>query len=47
MSKNLALWAYKLDFIHPTTKQKMSFKVLPPADNEPWSKFSSNEVFKK
>ncbi len=47
MSKNLALWAYKLNFIHPTTKQLIAFKVLPPIDNEPWIKFSKSEVFSK
>ena len=26
---NLMLWAYELVLIHPTTKQKMTFKVLP------------------
>ncbi len=26
---NLALWAYELKFVHPTTKQKMTFKVVP------------------
>ncbi len=36
---NLALWAYKLSFIHPTTKETMVFKVLPP-DIVPWKSFS-------
>lgn len=26
---NLMLWAYQLVFVHPITKQKMTFKVLP------------------
>lgn len=26
---NLALWAYKLELTHPTTKQKLTFKVAP------------------
>lgn len=43
---NLALWAYKLSFIHPTTKQIMNFKVLPPIDKEPWIKFKDYEIFK-
>lgn len=47
MTRNLALWAYKLNFIHPTTKQLMSFKVLPPIDKEPWIKFSKSETFCK
>lgn len=44
---NLALWAYKLSFIHPTTKKLMSFKALPDMENEPWTKFSQHEIFKK
>lgn len=47
MSNNLALWAYKLSFVHPTTKSLMNFKVLPPIDSEPWEKFKNNEIFKK
>ncbi len=27
--KNLALWAYKLSIIHPITKEKMTFEVMP------------------
>ncbi len=30
---NLALWAYKLTFTHPTTKQNMVFKVEPDYSN--------------
>ena len=43
-TNNLALWAYKLEFIHPTTKQKMSFKVLPDGNKEPWNKFNLNKI---
>ncbi|MDD4110808.1 MAG: RluA family pseudouridine synthase [Clostridia bacterium] len=46
MTNKLALWAYKLSFVHPTTKNIMNFKVLPPIDTEPWIKFSKNEIFK-
>lgn len=35
---NLALWAYSLQFIHPTTKEKMSFKSIPP-QIVPWTSF--------
>ena len=41
---NLALWSYKLKFVHPTTKQTMSFIVLPPEDKVPWSAFNFNNV---
>ena len=27
--KQIALYAYKLEFIHPVTKEEMSFKLLP------------------
>lgn len=36
---NLALWAYELSFLHPTTKQKMTFKCLPRVDLTPWNVF--------
>ncbi len=37
-TKNLALWAGKLELVHPTTKEKMKF-VCPPEDVKPWSNF--------
>lgn len=40
----MALWAYELKFIHPVTKQKMTFKVFPPIEEKPWLKF---DYFKK
>jgi 23S rRNA pseudouridine1911/1915/1917 synthase len=36
---NLALWATELKFIHPVTKEKMVFRVYPPADEVPWKFF--------
>ena len=36
--QNLALWAYSLRFIHPTTGLAMSFKVFPPEET-PWTQF--------
>lgn len=36
---NLALWAYQLTFVHPTTKQTMVFKVFPPQEKTPWKLF--------
>lgn len=35
---NLALWAVKLSFLHPTTKERMTFKSLPPL-SIPWKFF--------
>ena len=39
---NLALWAYELKFVHPTTKENMTFKVYPPEDITPWQVFNLN-----
>ena len=36
---NLALWAVELKFIHPVSKEKMSFRVYPPVDEVPWKYF--------
>ncbi len=41
---NLALWAYELKFVHPTTKENMTFKCYPPEDIVPWSVFNLNIV---
>ncbi|NLM26418.1 MAG: RNA pseudouridine synthase [Firmicutes bacterium] len=35
---SIALWAYQLEFIHPTTKEKLVFKRLPEA-KYPWNLF--------
>ncbi len=36
---NLALWAYALDFEHPTKKSHMKFRALPPDLEMPWNCF--------
>lgn len=41
---NLALWAYKIKFTHPTTKQVMTFVAMPPEDIVPWSSFSIKSI---
>lgn len=38
-TNNLALWAYKLEFIHPVTKTIMKFTSFPPEEKEPWVNF--------
>ena len=38
---NLALWAYKLNFVHPVTKQAMHFMVCPP-QQKPWEMFKNS-----
>lgn len=37
---NLALWATEIKFIHPTTKEKLVFRVFPPTENTPWNLFN-------
>ncbi len=39
---NLALWAYYLSFTHPVSKERMVFRVQPPKDLMPWSKFNTD-----
>lgn len=41
---NLALWAFELKFIHPTTKENMTFKVYPPETMVPWNVFKISAV---
>lgn len=38
---NLALWAYKLTFVHPTTKEKLTFVCLPEISTAPWNLFKN------
>lgn len=44
-SKNLGLWAGKLSFTHPTTKDKMVFMVCPDMTALPWKKFNMERYF--
>ena len=43
-SNNLGLWAGRLEFTHPTTKEKMVF-AWPPENVLPWSKFYLDKYF--
>ena len=45
MSKNLGLWAGRLEFLHPVTKVKMTFACPPQVDEEPWKKFYMEKYF--
>lgn len=36
---NLALWAYELTFVHPTTKENMKFRVAPDYSNLAFNSF--------
>lgn len=41
----LALWAEKLAFTHPVTKERMVFLAYPPEEKEPWKRFElSNHI---
>lgn len=42
---NLALWAYKLVFPHPITKERMVFIAEPP-DANPWKAFNIKNIVK-
>lgn len=37
---NLALWAMQVKFDHPVSHKRMTFRVIPPADIAPWTKFN-------
>lgn len=37
---DLALWAVQVKFDHPVSHQRMTFRVIPPADKAPWNKFN-------
>lgn len=39
---NLALWALELKIIHPTTKEKLVYRVYPPVEEIPWKFFDIN-----
>lgn len=45
MSKNLGLWAGRLEFVHPVTKVKMTFAFPPNLEEEPWEKFYMEKYF--
>ncbi len=38
-TSRLGLWAGKLSFTHPTTKEKMVFMACPDMEKEPWKNF--------
>ncbi|MBQ7885045.1 MAG: RluA family pseudouridine synthase [Clostridia bacterium] len=44
---NLALWAYELSFVHPTTQKPMLFKCMPPTDVVPWNVFEKEILLKQ
>jgi len=37
---DLALWAVQVKFDHPVSHERMTFRVTPPSDKAPWSKFN-------
>lgn len=40
---HLALWAYKLNFTHPVTGEKLRFLALPPSEF-PWTEFDAESL---
>ena len=45
MSSNLGLWAGRLEFLHPITKQVLTFVCSPDKEKEPWNKFYLDKYF--
>ena len=41
---NICLWAYKLSFIHPTTKEYKEFIYLPNVNNKGWNLFNLSSL---
>ena len=39
----IALWAASLAFSHPVSKERLVFKIEPPKDSLPWSKFAVDD----
>ena len=44
-TSNLGLWAGKLTFIHPTTKENMVFMAMPDCSKLPWKNFKMEKYF--
>lgn len=44
-SKNLGLWAGKLEFVHPVSKEKMTFMAMPDTSKSPWKDFYLDKYF--
>ena len=42
---NLGLWAGRLEFLHPVTKQKMTFACPPDTQKMPWKLFYMDKYF--
>ncbi len=40
----LALWAVSLSFTHPVSKERLCFKIQPPADLIPWKFFDTEKT---
>ena len=45
VSNNLGLWAGRIEFYHPVTKQKMTFACPPDLEKMPWKKFYMEKYF--
>lgn len=43
-TKSLALWAFKLEFSHPVTKEQKVFQSLPNTDDYPWNQFDLSNL---
>ncbi len=46
-TSNLGLWAGKLAFVHPTTKERMVFIACPDQNTLPWKKFNMEKYLSR
>ena len=46
-TSRLGLWAGKLAFNHPTTKERLVFMAMPDEMAQPWSKFKMEKYFSR
>lgn len=46
-SRNLGLWAGRLEFTHPVSKIKMVFVAPPDLESAPWNKFYMEKYFNR
>jgi len=44
-SRNLGLWAGKLEFTHPVSKEKLTFMAMPDTSKSPWKDFYLDKYF--
>lgn len=46
-TSSLGLWAGKLSFTHPTTKERLTFLAVPDMTKEPWKNFNMEKFISR